>query len=102
MKSSIIFFLSAIIIMGFFVPNDVFGCSLAFDLGPFKPYTTHLNADCSEDIGHLSWTGLIIIMLVVFGIIFAMKKFLKLPRKFYLTIIPVVLSPLSQFVGFSS
>lgn len=86
--------LLAIIITGLFIPDDVFGCSLAFDLSLFKPYTTHLNSDCSEDMGHLSWTGLVIIMLGVFGIIYAVKKFLKMPRKFYLTLIPVT------FMGF--
>jgi hypothetical protein len=90
MRMFLIFVLSAIVAISFFVPDSVFGCSLAFDLGPFKPYTTNLNANCSEDIGHLSWTGLIIIMLGVFGIIYAVKKFLKLPRKFYLIIIPVI------------
>ena len=72
-----------------FVP-DAFGCSLAFDVSPFLPYTTYLHADCTEDIGHLSWTGLIMIMLAVSAGIIVIKKRLEFSRKFYLAIIPAL------------
>lgn len=74
-----------------FVP-DIFGCSLAFDVSPFLPYTTYLHSDCTEDIGHLSWTGLFMIMLVVSAAIIVIKKKLKFSRKFYLVIIPALLT----------
>jgi len=69
---------------------DAFGCSLAFDVSPFLPYTTYLHGDCTEDIGHLSWTGLIMIMLAISAGIIVVKKKLKFSRKFYLIIIPAL------------
>ena len=73
-----------------FVPNEAFGCSLAFDASPFLPYTTYLHGDCTEDIGHLNWTGLIMIMLAVSATVLVIKKLLNLSKRFYLMIIPAV------------
>lgn len=86
MKYVLVFALLSVSIT-LFVP-DAFGCSLAFDVSPFLPYTTYLHGDCTKDIGHLSWTGLIMIMLVVSIVIIVIKKRLKFSRKFYLVIIP--------------
>ncbi len=74
----------------FLIPDDAYGCSRAFSIDVFLPYTTYLHGDCTEDIGHLSWTGLFMIMLAVFAVIIVIKKLMKLSRKFYLAIIPAI------------
>ena len=91
MKYSLVTILIVLAITAsFVVPNEVFGCSLAFDTSMFLPYTTYLHGDCTEDIGHLNWTGLVMIMLAVSFVIIAVKKLLQLSRKSYLLIIPAV------------
>ena len=88
MKYTLVFVLLAASI-ALSVPN-AFGCSLAFDVSPFLPYTTYLHGDCTEDIGHLSWTGLFMIMLAVSVVIIVIKKRLGFSRKFYLVMIPAM------------
>jgi hypothetical protein len=90
MKRFLVFVLIAASISAWFIPNDAFGCSRAFSIEPFLPYTTYLHADCTEDIGHLSWTGLIMIILAICAGIIIIKKQLNFSRKFYLLIIPAV------------
>ena len=90
MKHILVFVLLVASITAFFIPNEAFGCSRAFSIEPFLPYTTYLHGDCTEDIGHLSWTGLIMITLAICAGIIVIKKRLNFSRKFYLIIIPTV------------
>ena len=86
-----VFVIVAAVSFASFIPQS-FGCSRAFNLDPFLPYTTFLHGDCTEDIGHLSWSGLIMIEIGAVAGIIIIKKFLKLPSKFYLAVIPTVLA----------
>lgn len=90
MKHILVFALLVSSITVFFIPSEVFGCSRAFSIDAFLPYTTYLHGDCTEDIGHLSWTGLIMIMLATSVAIIVIKRLLNLSRKFYLVIVPVM------------
>ena len=84
----VVFASVAIVSFASFVPESV-GCSRTFNLDPFLPYTTILHGDCTVEIGHLSWSGLIMVQLGAFAGIVAIKRFLKLSRKIYLAVIPM-------------
>ena len=85
-----ILFVSGIAIS--FVPNDAFGCSVSRSpLEIFSLYNNYYSNTCEKIIGHLSWLGLMLVMLIVCAEIVIIKKWLKFPRKFYLMIIPAIL-----------
>lgn len=87
----IVFAMLAVSVVVFLAPDDAYGCSRGFSIDIFLPYTTYLHGDCTEDIGHLSWTGLIMVMLAVCAGIIIAKRRLRFSRRFYLIMIPAVL-----------